>query len=1012
MSRVARLRSLPSVAVAAVRERWRSGGLLRVLTDAPLLFRQSARFLRGAPPLPPESGSRQFLPPESRYDSWLRVNQFTERDADELRRRLAQAGNRLPVLSVVMPVYKAHLGFLQKALQSVSNQVYDRWELCIADDGSEQPELQDILRQWQQADARIRITFRSKRGHISACSNDAAASASGDFLVFLDQDDELTVDALGEIALALSSCPDADLVYSDDDKIDVDGRRYDPQFKADWSPELLLSYMYFSHAFVIRRSLFESLSGFRSGYEGSQDHDLALRAAEHTQRVLHIPKVLYHWRAMPGSIAHTADAKPGSIAAGQHAVQDALNRRGLPATATQAKWAAAAGLGIFEHCFPDDGPAVTIIIPTCDPRGRLQTCLRSLQLTTYRNVRVSVVDTSKQLVTRDEAVLRWPLEWLACPQDQFNFSALVNLAVERASTDYVLLLNDDTEIIDPSWLSQMMGYAQAAGVGAVGAKLIYPDDRVQHAGVVHGYHYGLAGHAFKLSAKDDPGYLWQASVVRNCSAVSAACLLVRRDIMRDHGGFDERTFGVAYNDVDFCYRLGAAGYRIVFCPAPVRHVEGASRGFVDNPAEVAQFRARYRGKRDAYHSPHLSLESERYQIQPRRLLRSAPIERRLALFGNAFDLTGAPLLQLELWRELRKLGFSAPWAHANNPGPLEAAFRTAGVSEITTGHPLSQVGADITRYQESIDTLASELSARQIDAVYANTFETFYAVDAAARAGIPSIWSVHESEPVESYFERFGVAIEQRALETFALPYRVVFSSARTQQAQRGVETRHNFTVIPSGLDGRQPEWDDGPATREATRSKWGAGSGECVFLQVGTICERKSQLDLIEAFAILPDDVQSNIRIVLVGDRPGAYSDRLHHRVADLPSTARDRILVVSETRFVADYYRAADVFVCTSRVESYPRVILEAMGYGLAILTTPVFGIREQVQPGVNGLFFDPGNHRTLARQVAELASRPEKRRAMAARSPEVLAGLTSFAEMTEAYAEAFHEAASTRS
>ncbi|HEY6121108.1 MAG TPA: glycosyltransferase, partial [Pyrinomonadaceae bacterium] len=551
----------------------------RYLTPAYALVRRTAGNA------PTAARGFQIPRPIDPYDSWLEVNQWNARRESVLRERLSEV-SQPPLLSVIMPVYNPPIEFLNKAIQSVVDQVYSTWELCIADDASTDPAVTSALKRWVDQDPRIRVTIREENGNISRASNSAAELASGDYLAFLDQDDELTPDALGEVALYLAEKPETDLLYSDDDKVDSKGHRYSPQFKPDWSPELLLSYMYFSHLFVIRRSLFLGLQGMRVGFEGSQDYDLALRASERTNDVGHIPKILYHWRALPTSTASSASTKPESFAVGLRAVQDAFERRGIQGEVFQPDWALKANCGIFSHRFPDEGPRVAIIIPTKNNLGVLKVCVESIKKTTYRNYEVVIVDnesddpsTLEYLANTPHKVMR-----IANPEKGFSFAAINNRAVEQMNADFILFLNNDTEVISPEWLTRMVGYLRMPGVGAVGARLLLPDGRIQHAGVVRGYYNGTAGPAFKRLSARDNGYLSYTKVTRNFSAVTAACMLTPRLLFSKLGGFDEKNFAVAYNDVDYCHRLLAAGYRIVYSPgAELVHREGHSRKSVDNP---------------------------------------------------------------------------------------------------------------------------------------------------------------------------------------------------------------------------------------------------------------------------------------------------------------------------------------------------------------------------------------------------------------------------------------------
>lgn len=555
------------------------------------------------------------------YDDWLRAHRWTHQREQDLRRRLEASGRPLPRISVVMPVYNPPLKWLDRAIASVREQVYTHWELCIADDCSTAPGVRPLLEKWAAADPRIRVIYRQENGHISLATNSAADLAGGEFIALLDHDDELSPDALGEVALRLAEGDITDLLYTDDDKIDEAGRRYMPQFKEDYSPEHLLSCMYFCHLLVIRRSLYSELGGMRCGFEGSQDHDLALRAVERARKVEHLPMVLYHWRAIAGSTALGGGEKPACNLAGNAAVQDALGRRGIAATVFQPRWAAAISLGVHECDFPDQGPEVVLIIPTRNKAPVLQRCMQSLAATTYQNYRVLIVDNESDEPATLEYLRSLQVEILrlGCPEGRFNYAYLNNRAANHVQSQYILLLNNDIEVIEPRWLSRMMGHAQITGVGAVGARLLYPDMKIQHAGIVHsGYRVNLPCHVFKGFPQHDPGYMHLGRCTRNVAAVTAACMLTPRKLFLELGGLDELRFKVAFNDVDYGYRLVQAGYRNVYCAsAELKHYESVSRGFDVNPQEVDQVTRQYGAWNDPFLSPHLVMVNHelRYRLR-------------------------------------------------------------------------------------------------------------------------------------------------------------------------------------------------------------------------------------------------------------------------------------------------------------------------------------------------------------------------------------------------------------
>lgn len=985
----------------------RHGRLPRTVEVSDLLRKALFRFkILSQRTSPAPKTIEPILPP---YEAWLRVNTWNQRRQDELLDRLSLHTGRLPRLSLIMPVHNPPLECLTRAIESVRAQACGEWELCIADDCSTNPALRAELERWRAADPRIQVTYLQRNVNISEATNSAVALASGEFLLFLDHDDELAPDAVGEVIWYLAEHPGVDALYSDDDKIDLSGRRYAPQFKPDWSPELLLSYMYLSHVFVVRRTLFHAVGAMRTGFEGAQDYDLALRVAERTSAVGHIPKVLYHWRALPGSTATSGAAKPASLEAGRRAVAEAFERRGIVARVTQPEFASAGHLGIYAHEFPDDGPSVTILIPTKNQASILRQCVESLKKTTYRNYEVVIIDnesddpeTTAYLASLPHRVLR-----IGNPSGRFNFSAINNRAVEQVSGNFVLFLNNDTEVKAPRWLSQMVGYAQMPAVGAVGAKLMFADGRIQHAGVIHGLYHGLAGPAFKLTPSWEHGYLAYASVVRNYSAVTAACLLTSRRRFFELGGFNEAEFGVAYNDVDFCYRLVDRGYRCVYCPdAQLNHYEGYSRGFRDDPAEVAAFKQTYRHRRDPWYSPHLSLTDEQFNVIPRTIAarRQKPIP--IVMTALSLNCEGAPWSQYELTKELVRRRVIAPIVFSPVDGPLRSFYEEQGIPVMVDRHPLWGV-TNLSEYEAAVRAFSQKCLSWGAELVYANTLQSFYAVAAAREAGLPAVWNPRESEPWQTYFDYLPDGVIQKAYDCFAWPYRVVFVSDATRDAYAALNTRHNFTVIRNGLDCTRIEQAFREWSQSKARTSIGAQDGEVVVLLLGTVCARKGQQDLIKALSRLPAECCERVRWYIVGDRPSEYSRTLHALTNELPRVLRSRVHIVPETRHTTPYYRAADLFLCTSKVESYPRVVLEAMAYGLPIVTTPVFGIREQVREGVNALFYEPGDAEELAAHLHRLLSDDGLRSRMGEKSASVLAMGTSFEEMVDGYAEVFAEA-----
>jgi len=552
------------------------------------------------------------------YPDWVRrYDTLHKPELEHLRQRADRIADA-PLISLVLPVYATPETWLRRCIDSVLRQAYPHWELCIADDASPGLETGDILREYAARDPRIKLAMRTANGHISAASNSALELASGQFVGLLDHDDELRPHALLEMAEAICADRELALLYSDEDKIDAEGRRFQPYFKPDWNPDLLLSQNYVCHFTVIQTDLVRAVGGFRVGFEGSQDHDLILRCAERLapQRIRHVPKILYHWRAIPGSTAMQRDSKDYAAVAGLRAVSEHLQRQHCAASVEELPH----GHYRVRWAIPEPAPKVSIIIPTRDRAGLLRTCVESvLARTDYPDFEIIVVDNqsveAETLAYFDE--LRDNDRVSVLHHDApFNYSAINNRAAAQCDGTLLCLLNNDIEAISAGWLTEMAGHALRPDIGAVGAMLYYPDRSIQHAGVILGIQ-GVANHAYIGRPAGHPGHGARALVAQELSAVTGACLVVRRELYERVGGLDE-ALSVAFNDVDFCLRLRRAGYRNVWTPfAELVHHESATRGSDDTPeknrrfaGEVALMQQRWGDElqRDPAYNPNLTLQ--------------------------------------------------------------------------------------------------------------------------------------------------------------------------------------------------------------------------------------------------------------------------------------------------------------------------------------------------------------------------------------------------------------------
>jgi GT2 family glycosyltransferase/glycosyltransferase involved in cell wall biosynthesis len=958
-----------------------------------------------------KSQGDRAIGPLSPYEAWIHVNRLSARDVSELRSKLNARSDKLPKISVVTPVYDTNKRLLEELVESVRNQIYDNWELCLVNDASPSAHVAPLIERFAQSDERIRVRHLAQNGGISLATNSAVAMATGEIVAFLDHDDLLAPDCLAELAVYYADHPDADIVYSDDDKIDLKGRRYAPQFKPDWSPILLLSWMYISHVFSVRKSLFTSIGGFRSDFDGSQDYDFALRAAEVARHVGHIPKILYHWRAVEGSTASGGEAKPESMGRGLKAANEALKRRGLSnAKAHHPDWAQAANVGMFDLIFAHDGPSVTVVIPTRDKVGLLRNCLHSLEKTKYKNYEILVVDNDSEEDdtleylqsidgTGNSRVVRIP-----SPPSGFNYANLNNEAVKHCSSEYVLFLNNDTEVITPNWLSQMVGYAQMDGVGAVGARLYFEDGTLQHAGIVHGYHEGLVGHAFRGLPAHDWGYLGFVRSSREYSGVTAACMLTPRKLFLHIGGFDEENFAVAYNDVDYCYRVVQHGKTCVYCAsAELWHYEGKTRGFNDDPQERSNFRRLYGDRVDPWYNPNLSLENERFQPEAVRPETASKDPVRLVAVSHNLNNEGAPTTLLDLLVGLARAGFADPVVLSPSDGPLRKEYQRHGIEVIVLDKVMHGV-KDADTQLVGFAGLGMLFRALGAEVVLGNTLQTYWAIKGATLANLPSIWAQHESEPWETYFDDLPPDMRPSAYGAFAEAYRVLYVADATRRAWRPVETRHNFKVIRHGIPPERLQEETARWSRDNARNKLEITDHARVVSVVGTVCGRKGQVDIAEAYLKLPAKLRESTYVYIAGKIVDL------EYVQEFPEELREGGSNLILTDHIEDpflYYAASDVAVCTSRIESAPRVLVEAMASGLPIITTPVFGIPELVRENVNAVYYEVGDTDALAASIEKLLTDVDLRQELAANSPKVLAGQPGFKEMVEQYGRVVRQA-----
>ncbi|MBI5359386.1 MAG: glycosyltransferase [Planctomycetes bacterium] len=529
-------------------------------------------------------------------------------------------------ISIIMPVYNTEPGMLKAAIDSVLRQTYANWELCIADGGSTSPQIKEILNSYSSNDVRIKVKFLDANRGIAGNTNEALAIAGGEFAAFLDHDDTLAPFALFEITKAVNKDHTIDFIYSDEDKLSENGgKRFKLNFKPSWSPDLLRSNNYITHLTAIKKTLIDKIGGFRQGFDGAQDYDLILRATEKANKIHRIPAILYHWRTHEKSTADNPSAKTGAYEAGRRAVEEHLSRSGLRGRVENGAFA---GAYKVTYDMPVQ-PKISIIIPNKDSLNLIQRCVNSiLDRSIYKNYEILIVENHSEdrktfeyydKLTREHENVRI-LKW----DKPFNFSDVNNFAVSHTQGEIVLLLNNDVEVINPDWLERMAEHAVRKEVGAVGAKLYYPNNTIQHAGVIVGLG-GVAGHSHKHHSRDSFGYFGRLVLTQNLSAVTAACVMMRKEVFLEAGGFDEK-FALSFGDVDLCLKIRKKGYRIVWTPyAELYHYESVTRGHEDTPQKQARFNTEIKTFRrkwmdfleegDPFYNPNLTIATEDFKIK-------------------------------------------------------------------------------------------------------------------------------------------------------------------------------------------------------------------------------------------------------------------------------------------------------------------------------------------------------------------------------------------------------------
>lgn len=945
--------------IKAAKEACRKGGrCFQIRTEPKVrrsipekIVREQRRLLRrlGLLPPPPDSPKARPAPDAivdlaERYASWIREHEPDAEELEEQRRESARWAAR-PKISLLIPVHNTPERFLDEMLASVAGQTYDHWELCLVDGCSTEPGTLTVLKKWEAREPRFRIERLEENLGIAENTNRALDMAQGDFIACVDHDDVLAPFALYELAKAMSTFPDGEIFYSDEDRLSPERKRHAPFFKPEWSPALLQSFMYLGHLTAYRPDLVKRVGRFRKEYDLSQDYDFALRATEIAREVRHVPSVLYHWREHPGS--GSTGGKPDARAINLAALDDAMRRRNLPAEIIEYPTANRARLKISKW------PKVSLIVPTDSPE-RARACLTKIpQLTDYRDFEIVLVTNSSFAESLKIGAKENGRRFVDYDKP-FNFSDKCNLGAKAATGERLIFVNDDVEPLEADWIQNLIEPLENPEIGAVAPKMLYASGKIQHAGLVTGVR-GLIGTAFHQRPADSTEHFNLAQSLRDVSALSAACLAMRRDDFFRLGGFDEANTPIANSDLDLCFKVREAGLRCLYTPFATLH----HAGHVSLSAEDKKKKTDQRDKSSIYllkrwagytmSDPYfpdnmrdwLFIDSPTpIKMWGRNQPAAAESLADLLFVSHDFSASGAPMMLLHAAKWFQQNGFFVT-VMSPKDGPLRHEFEAGGVPLIVD--PL-------------IDTGHKSLAkfARNFDCVIANTVFNSPIVRALEKENLPVIWWLHETMVGDHYLREDPVL--RLALPGVDLVVVPSTATAAVFQPFRDRPVRCLPNAIPDlgvRLDVRKPE--------QSLR-----------FLLLGTIEPRKGQDVFVQALTLLSPALQNGAKFEMAGR---VMDPEFVERVRAIGASSQN--LSIAETLSHDEAVRslaAVDVVVLPSRDEAMPTVtMLEAMSLGKAIISTTVGSATEFLVDGHNALLIRPEAADELAAAIAKLIKQP---------------------------------------
>lgn len=886
---------------------------------------------------------KKQLASENKYDLWLREHENNRLPSIDTSSVLPPAHG--PKISIITPIFDTDPVLLDSCILSVINQTYRHWELCLHNDGSTNKSTLHRLDEWKRRDSRIKVTSNSVNEGIAAASNHALLAATGEFIGLLDHDDELSPHALSEVAQVLNEFPETDLVYTDEDKISLPNNgkseRYDPFFKPAWDPQLLLSMMYIGHFSVYRKRLVVDLSGFRSEYNFSQDYDLALRATAETSRIKHIPKVLYHWRAIEGSAA--AGGKLYAIESNLGSVKRAVEDRGWHADVTRYDF----GNRVKFHIKGE--PLVSIVVPSDDEKNVTRLLSSIQENTKYKNYEIIIV-TNSLVIRRIKMACENNVRFLRF-DESFNFSRKCNLGAMESRGDYLVFYNDDVLVEQPTWLEDLLSTFGRDKIGAVAPRLLYEDSTIQHAGLVSGVR-GLVGTAFHCWPNDSRDYFNLAQLPRNVSLLSAACLMVPVNVFREIEGFDETNTPIMDSDVDFCLKLKEKGYELIYQPfSSLRHIGHQSIKHIEADTNQQLRRnktTQYVLKRwakelgeDPYYPTNMSEYlyehgSPYYKLYGRGRANSIDGRESIAIFTHDLSLSGAPILLCDLACELKRRGFFVIVL-----SPVEGELLTKYLSEDI---PV-MIDATINEHELHPET---EKVVESFDLAIINTVTLHHILNVCDGLGLPTIWLVHESN--------FGIDLMKNNRSA---------QSALLNASKILLPCKNILTKYMQSLDTERVEFVTSGIKSLTVPAPAKQNNEKFIILNVGSIEYRKGQDVLIASLLELSYETRIDVEIIFIGRiLEDSFFEQLSRKISSAKLNCKFLGSLPHED--LPQYYNYADVLVCSSRDETGPLIILEAMSLSKPVISTNVGFVNEVIIDRDSGLIIPKEDPKAMAEAI----------------------------------------------